>query len=191
MKQGIEASPFGIAAFQEHLVRASPVARLAHLLSLGRGARAESGQRRRSGDPSRLGQRALFMGIRNDTVETLSETGARRPKRPRRTRSSTSRPRGASPPASMLAIHMLARRSGVSAVAVEASMDNAREEGTRELTESAREFPKAAARRSPNGSLREARTRMSPTPAHVTTSPHTNTEETLFRGTRLTSVQID
>ena len=135
----------------------------------GRGAGAQSGHHGRSGDPSRAGQRALFMGIRNETVETLSETGARSPKRPRRTRSSTSRPRGASPPASMLA-----RRSGVSAVAVEASMDNAREEGKRKLIESAREFPKVAAQQSPNGSLREVRERLSPGPAQRSPTENDN-----------------
>jgi hypothetical protein len=44
---------------------------------------------------------------------------------------------------------MLARHSGVSAVAVETFMNTAHEEGKRELTESAKEFPKASARPSP------------------------------------------
>jgi len=44
----------------------------------------------------------------------------------------------ASPPASMWLVGMLACRSCVSAVAVEALMDNVREEGKLELTEGAR-----------------------------------------------------
>jgi hypothetical protein len=103
-----------------------------------RGGGVQSGCHRRSGDPSRRGQRPLFMGVRDETVETPSETGAWSPERPRRTRSSTSRSGGASPPASMWLVGMLACRSCVSAVAVEALMDNVREEGKLELTEGAR-----------------------------------------------------
>jgi len=44
-------------------------------------------------------------------------------------------------------------------------MDNAREEGMRELTESARKFPKVAAQLAPHGSLREVWERLSPGPA--------------------------
>ena len=125
---------------EDHQIAISSVCRQVPETSL-RYQRVRQGSERlcrRSGNLPRRGQRALFMGVRDETVETPSETGAWSPERPRRTQNSTSRSGGASPPTSMWLVGMLACRSGVSAVAVEALMDNVREEEKLELTEALR-----------------------------------------------------
>ena len=65
-----------------------------------------------------------------------------------------------SPPASMWLMGMLACRSGVSAVAVEALMDNVREEGTLELTEALRSS--TATERIPEGFRSDESGRVAP-----------------------------
>ena len=140
-------------------------------------ARAQSELFRRSGDPPRHGQRPLFMGVRDETVETPSETGAWSPERPRRTRSSTSGSGGASPPASMWLVGMLACRSGVSAVAVEALMDNVRKEGKLELIEAPRSS--TAAEGIPEGFRSDESGRVAPRGTEAT-SPGTRAPSSLL-----------
>lgn len=64
------------------------------------------------------------MMVRDETAQTPGETGARSRARPKHTCTSMLRSRGASPPAGMPQGRMPAFRSGVSAVAVEAVMNN-------------------------------------------------------------------
>lgn len=69
------------------------------------------------------------MGVHDETVETPSETARGAPRDRGELKAVRRGQGGASPPASMWLVGMLAYRSGVSAVAVEALMDDARKEG--------------------------------------------------------------
>ena len=70
-------------------------------------------------------------------------------------------------------------------------MDNAGEEGKRKLTESAREFPKVAAPRSQNGSLREVWERLSPGSAQRSPTENDNVLAAHSRRTAAFSCVVD